>query len=124
MDANSLEERLIIYAVLILEIAGFLPNSFEGRHLASQLIKSGTSTALNYGEAQAAESKKDFLHKIRIILKELKETHICLRIIKLRNKIGDSVILEKGISETYELVLIFSSISKTTEKNLHAKSKL
>ena len=69
MDKYSLEDRLIDYAVLSLEIAKLLPNTFEGRHLSSQLIRSGTSPALNYGEAQGAESKKDFLHKIRVILK-------------------------------------------------------
>ncbi|MBN1387175.1 MAG: four helix bundle protein [Bacteroidales bacterium] len=118
MDKYSLEDRLIDYAVLSLEIAKLLPNTFEGRHLSSQLIRSGTSPALNYGEAQGAESKKDFLHKIRVILKELRESLICMKIIKRRNLIDDVFILEKGIAESNELISIFVKTAKTAQQNI------
>ena len=118
MDKYSLEDRLIDYAVLSLEIAKLLPNTFEGRHLGSQLIRSGSSPALNYGEAQGAESGKDFLHKIRVILKELRESLICLKIIEKRSLINDITILEKAIGESNELISIFVKTAKTTQENL------
>lgn len=77
MNRNDLEERLIDFSVLILEIVDLLPSTRACSYLGSQLERSGTSPALNYGEAQFAESKKDFIHKIKICLKELKETRIC-----------------------------------------------
>ncbi|MFO7851340.1 MAG: four helix bundle protein [Bacteroidota bacterium] len=118
MDKYSLEDRLIGYAVMSLEIAKLLPNTFEGRHLSSQLIRSGTSPALNYGEAQGAESDKDFLHKIRVILKELRESLVCMKIIKRRNLIDDASILERGITESNELISIFVKTAKTTQVNM------
>ena len=118
MDIYSLEDRLIEYAALSLEIAKLLPYTFEGRHIGSQLIRSGTSPALNYGEAQGAESKKDFLHKIRVILKELRESLVCMKIIKRRNLIDDVSILEKGIAESNELISIFVKTAKTAQQNM------
>ena len=122
MDKYSLEDRLIDYAVLSLKIAELLPKTYEGSHLSSQLIRSGTSPALNYGEAQSAESKKDFLHKIRLILKELRESRVCMKIIRSRNLIIDEVILEKGIIESDELISIFVKTAKTTENNMLLKN--
>ena len=81
MNKLELEERLIDFAVLIIEISGELPKTNIGLHLSGQLVRSGTSPALNYGEAQSAESRKDFIHKIKIVLKELRETLVCLKII-------------------------------------------
>ena len=77
----DLEERLINFAVLIIDIVEEMPNKKSANHLSGQLIRSGTSPALNYGEAQSGESMKDFIHKIKIVLKELRETYICLKII-------------------------------------------
>jgi len=83
MDKYDLEERLIKFSVLIIEIVNEMPNSKAGNHLAGQLVRSGTSVSLNYGEAQSAESRKDFIHKMKVILKELRETFVCLKIIHL-----------------------------------------
>lgn len=86
-DKNSkynLENRLIAFAVSILDLADKLPSTFAGKHLGGQLTRSGTSPALNYGEAQAAESRADFIHKMKIYLKELRESQICLKIIEQR----------------------------------------
>lgn len=74
----DLEDRLINFAVRIAEIVESLPNTRAGNHIAGQLIRSGTSPALNYGEAQSAESRSDFIHKIKVVLKELRESSISL----------------------------------------------
>jgi four helix bundle protein len=81
MDKFKLEDRLIDFAVLVIEIINELPDSKAGNHLAGQLVRCGTSHALNYGEAQSGESRKDFIHKIKIVLKELRETYVALKII-------------------------------------------
>ncbi len=82
MNKYDLEERLIDFLVLIIEIVNEMPNSKAGNHLSGQLVRSGTSVSLNYGEAQSAESKKDFIHKMKVILKELRETFVCMKIIQ------------------------------------------
>lgn len=64
MNKFDLEERLTDFAVKIIEIVDDIPNSKAGNHLSGQLVRSGTSPALNYGEAQSAESRKDFIHKV------------------------------------------------------------
>ena len=78
----DLEVRLIDFAVQIIEIVETLPKTRAGNHIAGQLVRSGTSPASNYGEAQSAESRNDFIHKMKIALKELRETHVWLRIIE------------------------------------------
>ena len=75
----DIEDRLIRFANQILDLSEKLPNNISIITLTKQLIRSGTSPALNYGEAQAAESDKDFIHKMKISLKELRETQICFK---------------------------------------------
>ena len=77
----DLAERLINFASDIIDITESLPRSFAGSHLGSQLLRSGTSPALHYGEAQSAESRSDFIHKMKVCLKELRESFNCLRLI-------------------------------------------
>ena len=77
----DLEERLVRFSVLIIEITENLYTTRAGNHIAGQLVRSGTSPALLYGEAQSAESRNDFIHKLKILLKELRETVIALKII-------------------------------------------
>jgi len=103
----DLEERLIQFSLLTIEIAEALPNTRSGNHIAGQLLRSGTSPALNYGEAQVAESRNDFIHKMKICLKELKESNIALQIIKRKPLIIDSPNLDLCISECKELTAIF-----------------
>src|ERR1700722_8209273 len=86
MTKFDLEERLISFSVLIVELVRSMPDSRATNHLANQLLRPGTSPALNYGEAQSGESRKDFIHKIKIVLKELRESHVCLRIIHQTNQ--------------------------------------
>ena len=81
MTNNELKERLTDFAVHILHVSCQLPGTKAGQILSGQLIRSGTSSALNYGEAQGAESRRDFNHKTQIVLKELRETFACLKII-------------------------------------------
>jgi len=118
MNKSDLEERLINFAVLILEIVKTMPDTKSSAHLAGQLLRSGTSPALNYGEAQSGESRKDFIHKIKIVLKELRESNICLKII-LRAKLfktEDQIIL--ALSESNELIAIFVKSVETAQKNI------
>ena len=117
----DLEERLIDFAARCIKVAGSLPNSPAGRHLADQLTRSGTSPALNYGEAQAAESRKDFIHKMKVCLKELRETSICLRII-VKAVMLEAEKLQSLLDETGELVSIFVTSIKTAKKNMEGTS--
>ena len=113
----DLEERLIQFALLIIDIVEMLPNTRAGNHIAGQLIRSGTSPAFNYGEAQVAESRDDFIHKMKICLKELKETHIAVQIIRRKPLIKDFTKVDKGITECKELISIFVRSIKTARKN-------
>ena len=118
----DLEERLIVFAVLIISISENLNNTRAGNHIGGQLVRSGTSPALHYGEAQSAESRNDFVHKLKILLKELRETLVALKIIKrvsLTKKIND---VEKGITECNELISIFVKSIETAKRN-NPKSK-
>lgn len=110
MNRSELEERLINFAVLIIKIADSLPGSRSGSTMANQLVRSGTSPALNYGEAQSAESSNDFIHKCQIVLKELRETFVSLKIIakaKLSDKPDD---ITEALKENNELISIFVAI--------------
>jgi four helix bundle protein len=100
----DLEERLLEYSVLIIKIVEQLPNTRVGNHVAGQLLRSGTSPYPNHGEAQAAESRKDFIHKLRISLKELRETHRWLKLIQRVPLIKKSEQLDDNLQETEELI--------------------
>ena len=111
----DLEDRLIDFAVQLIALAESLPTSRTGTHLANQLIRSGTSPSLNYGEAQSSESRSDFIHKLKIVLKELRETSICLRIIQRTNLSGSANTLSKVYVECGELIAIFAKSLQTAE---------
>ncbi|MFA6174686.1 MAG: four helix bundle protein [Kiritimatiellales bacterium] len=113
----DLEERLIDFAARCIKVANSLPNTQAGVHLSGQLTRSGTSPALNYGEAQGAESRKDFVHKMRICLKELRETCICLKIIICSEMLSGEK-LQPLIDETNELISIFVTSIKTAKTNM------
>lgn len=81
MDQNELENRLIGFATRVIKPTKALPLEFASQHISKQMIRSAKSAALNYGEVREAESTKDFIHKMKICLKELRETIICLKII-------------------------------------------
>ena len=104
---KELESRLIEFAVEIVRIAEKMPATRAGNHLADQIIRSGTSTALNYGEAQSAESKRDFVHKLGIVLKELRETQIALKIIERTKMVPPTSPVMNLDHECDELIAIF-----------------
>ncbi|MCA2005259.1 MAG: four helix bundle protein [Ignavibacterium sp.] len=113
----DLEDRLIAFAVLIIKITEALNNTKAGNHIAGQLVRSGTSPALQYGEAQSAESRNDFIHKLKILLKELRESLVSLKIIKqvlLTEKID---LVDKALLECNELIAIFVKSIETAKKN-------
>ena len=111
----DLQERLIDFAVLVIQATDEMPHSPAGRPWADQLLRSGTSPALHYGEAQAAESRRDFIHKIKVGLKELRESHACLRIIQKAKLHKDANGLEKCRQECSELVAIYQASVNTAE---------
>ncbi len=113
----DLEERLIEFAVLIIEITENLYTTRAGNHIAGQLVRSGTSPALLYGEAQSAESRNDFIHKLKILLKELRETLIALKIIKNVPLAKKFDLVDKGMIECNELIAIFVKSIETARKN-------
>jgi four helix bundle protein len=121
VNKRDLEERLINFAVLIIEISESMQSTRSAAHLSGQLIRSGTSPALNYGEAQSAESSKDFIHKIKIVLKELRETNVCLKIISKVNHNAKHEAIALGINESNELISIFVKSVVTAQKNLENK---
>ena len=111
-------ERLIDFAVRIIRTAESLPKTRAGNHIAGQLIRCGTSPAPNYGEAQSAESRSDFIHKMKVSLKELRETRIWLLMIVKANLIKPASKLEPLINENNELISIFvTSVKTAKEKN-------
>jgi len=121
MKRQDLATRLIDFAVLIYEISSGFYNKTGNQHYTNQIIRSSSSSALNYGEALSAESKKDFIHKIRIALKELRETHFALQIIqKIQLSKSEPVVIQ-AIKENNELISIFVKTLQTAEKNLHNK---
>ncbi|HXJ98339.1 MAG TPA: four helix bundle protein [Gelidibacter sp.] len=114
----DLEERLIQFAVDVILICGKIDGSFASQHLSKQLIRSATSAALNYGEAQSAESARDFLHKMKLCLKELRESFVNLKIQKGANLIKNIERLDVLMKENNELIAIFvSSIRTSQSKN-------
>ena len=123
MKPQELEDRLIDFAVMVIGVVEALPNSKAGNHIAGQLVRSGTSPAPNYGEARSAESRKDFIHKMKISLKELRETVIWLKIIS-RKRLVDEISVSCAIKECGELIAIFISSTKTADsESLSSKIK-
>ena len=110
----DLEDRLVDFSCRIIEVVEALPSSRAGNYIAAQLIRCGMAPALLYGEAQGAESRSDFIHKMRLCLKELKETRVCLKVISKSNMIKPSTIINgleddtdmlRGLGEEQKLVL-------------------
>jgi four helix bundle protein len=112
----DLEERLLNFTADIVSLADSLPSTKAGNHIAGQLLRCGTSPLPNHGEVEAAESRKDFLHKLRVCLKELRETWRWLRLIG-RLELVESAKLRSILTEVEELIRIFAASVRTTEKN-------
>ncbi len=113
----DLEERLLDYAVNIILFTEKMIKSDAGKHVGGQLLRSGTAPMAHHGEAQAAESPKDFIHKMRVALKELRET---ARWLKVSNRVPLTQDLKGNqalLSETDELIRIFYSSIRTANKS-------
>ncbi len=113
----DLEERLLDYSVRIIKLVEDLPNTRTGNHVANQLLRSGTSPYPNHGEAQAAESPNDFIHKLRICLKELRESKRWLKLIQSVPLVKSPEEVKDLLKETEELIKIFVGSIRTAEKN-------
>jgi len=112
----DLEERLLEYAVRIIRLVDSLPATKAGRHVADQLLRCGTSPLANHGELQGAESRKDFIHKLGICLKEIREAQRWLRLIHRVPLVAPPKI-EPLLAETDALIRIFVSSVRTAESN-------
>ena len=111
----TLEERLLEFSARIIRLVDALPNTRAANHLAGQLLRSGTSS-YGHGEVEAAESRKDFIHKLKICLKELKETRRWLRLVK-KAAMLPALKMAPILHETEELIMIFFVSIRTAEKN-------
>jgi four helix bundle protein len=114
--ADRLEDRLIDFAVRIIRLVARLPKTPAGKHVSGQILRSGTSPAPNYGEARGAESRADFIHKMGVVLKELNETAIWLKIIE-RSEVLPRELMVDIIQENVALSKIFTSSLKTARGN-------
>jgi len=112
---DDLQERLIDFAVKIINLCSHLPKTQEAKHISGQLLRCGTSPAANYGEARGAESRADFVHKLAVVLKELNESKIWLEIL-LRSKIQSYEVITPVSNECGELSRIINASIKTVGK--------
>jgi four helix bundle protein len=110
--ANQLEKRLVSFAASIVSLSSKLPRTVQGRHICSQILRSGTAAAANYGEARGAESRADFVHKLKIVFKELNETTIWLEIIA-ESCLLSAEIVAAIVGENRELCRIIAASIKT-----------
>ena len=114
---KEMEIRLIDFSVLLYELSKNFGDTFIANHLANQILRSSTGAALNFAEAQAAESRKDFIHKTSIVLKELRETHVNLQIIQRINICMDNDKVGLALDESDQLVSIFYKTVETAKRN-------
>lgn len=112
----DLQDRMTDYAVRVIRLSEALPETKAGKHVSSQILRSGTSPAANYGEAQSAESNADFVHKLKVALKELRETEIWLKIILKADMVKPESKLTPLLRETDELIAILFTSIETTKK--------
>jgi four helix bundle protein len=119
MKADQFQERLLDFAVRIIKLSSKLPKNLAGRHIASQILRSGTSPPPNYGEARAASSHADFLHHLSIVLRELNETLIWLQMIR-KGALLPPEKLSDLIDENQQLCRIITASIKTARSDLAA----
>lgn len=110
----DLEGRLVSLAAVVCRVAASVRSDWLGSHVAGQLIRCGTSPAANYAEARSAESKRDFVHKMKVCLKELRETMVWLKLLRelgIRTAAG----VDDAIQESDELIAIFVASIATAQ---------
>ena len=113
----DLEDRFVDYTCRMIDVVEALPKTRSGNYMAGLLIRSCHSPALNYSESYAAESAEDFIHKLKVVLKELKECRTSLKIIIKKNYIGPITKLDQLFKETEELIAIIRKCISTAQKN-------
>ena len=102
---------------MVLKLTKSINDTYYNNYLINQLLRSSASAALNYGEAQSAESRKDFIHKLSIVLKELRESHINLKIFSEAQIINDERKMTQALDESNQLVSIFYTTIQTAKNN-------
>jgi four helix bundle protein len=113
----DLEDRLVTFSARIMELTKMLPETKDGNYMRNQLTRCGSSPAMNYGEAQGAESRDDFIHKMKVVLKELKETRVCLKLIFHQRLVNNEQLLIDLRNECEELIAITAKSIITATKN-------
>ena len=113
----DLEERLLEFASAVIDLSEKLPPSRAGNHVAGQILRSGMSPYSNHGEAESAESRDDFIHKLKVCLKELRETRHWARLVECKHWAKGDTTLNFVLSEFEELIRIFMSSIRTTQLN-------
>jgi four helix bundle protein len=119
----DLEERLLAFASAVIDLSEQLPVSRASDHVAGQILRSGTAPYPNHGEAEAAESRADFIHKLKVCLKELRETRRWARLIHCKRWAADDPTLLFVLRECEELIRIFSSSIQTAQRNALAQKR-
>lgn len=114
--SNDLEDRLVRLAVSVVKMTERMPQSPAARYYGGQILRSTGGAALNYGEAQGGETHRDFTHKLKIVRKEMRESHLCMRVIAGANLHADAAMLATLDKEIRELLAIFTASVKTAEK--------
>ena len=120
--ADQLEDRLIEFAARIIGFSTELPRAPAGRHIAQQILRSGTAAAPNYAEARGAESRADFIHKLGIVQKELNETSVWLRILS-RINLGKHDLIISILQENIELARIVAASIRTSKARRQVSEK-
>jgi len=114
--ADEIEKRLITFAARIVSLSSKLPRTQRGRHISGQMLRSGTAAAANYGEARGAESRADFIHKLRIVFKELNETTVWLRRL-IESSLISAEMTNNIVAENRELCRIMAASIKTARSS-------
>ena len=113
----DLEERLLEFSIRVIRVTESMKRTRAGNHVADQLLRSGTSPYGNHGEAEGAESRDDFIHKLKVCYKELRESRRWLRLVRRVPLVAKPELLDPLISEAEELVRIFAASIRTAEAN-------
>jgi four helix bundle protein len=119
----DLEDRLLEFASAVIDLSEKLPASRAGNHVAGQVLRSGTSPYPNHGEAEAAESREDFIHKLKVCLKELRQTRRWARLIHHKGWARSAPVLIFVLNESDELIRIFVSSIQTAQRNYLAQKR-
>jgi four helix bundle protein len=112
----DLEDRLLDYGAKVIHVSRGLTGDYAERHIGQQLLRSGTAPVSHHGEAQGAESPADFIHKLRLALKELRESERWLKLLNRANMLTQTDDLNFLLSETDQLIRIFVKSIATAEK--------